>query len=362
MNKINGVDFEINRVDGRNSYITVGVKGGYLRKWYAEKQATNSIVTIDRASSIAFGVYVSNQIGNDCIFNIGKNGIYFTLSKEKIDILPSLMKAIYQHDEMDSLINITKKNTVKLYKNLFSIPYTRSILYLTEFTDIRKQFIANELAHSIENITIEEVCYYTDRFVNSSNSFVMMNGEFSDDEIDKVIKTTKHINNKGSSYIGAGIRTDHVVLQDNYLIQHAGCKSIQAEYFLFHNDNVSLYEKLAWLLVMNEIILNGTGRVSLDTYDASIIYNNPEIDSFNLAELEINDAVFEKALKTVVNKQIELCSNAKDLGIYKGELFFAGINIFEFLNLLHISKVNDFISFSNNLDVEIHNGAVVNIG
>lgn len=370
MEQVNGfyTDFWCYQGEKNNEIgITIAVKGGIVKSLYRNQE---EIVKINPAAGSIF-LHALNekrksQGVTDWKCKIGRNGIYFSLITEKWKVEESLgqmVQLIYESQITEEEFLAAKQQTINSLKQNFRHEMTRSWYYMFEFTDIGKRYTYNEWARALETIQYDEFHKYIEELVNPQNSVVIANGEMEEWEVTSICAVLRKVQKSGTEYIDYGYVLDENGILDCHLKGNMDCDSLGALYFVFPDANATPTEKIFLLLYINEMLFREHGIVSVDAFDASIVYYRAPIREYRV---EIENIWTEENVLAARRRLLQSFDNLiKDpikFGVYEGELLFSGVDISQLIRYIQICDFEVIYRAYKNANVKIGNGAIINKG
>lgn len=349
--------------------VTIALKGGITKRFYSY-QNTEEIVEINPAASDVFRHVQENRIqeqkikGIQCTF--GKNGIYFTITAKKEDIvecLKAVLEAVFECPVTETEFEEAKKQTIDTLRKNFKKEKVRSQYYMFEFTDMGKAYTYNGWARGLETITYEEFYTYTEALVNPENSIVIGNGMLEETEITSICDVLKGIQKAGTECTDYGYVPSENSVLDCHLVKNMSCGSIGALYFVFPDETVSPTEKMFLLLYINEMMFQEHGIVSADAFDASIIYSEEPVRRY---EIKIYNIWSKKKIRSARERLLQRFENLikipKEFGIYAGEQLLSGVNVHQLIEHIQVCDEDMVYQTYKNANLKIANGAIINEG
>lgn len=372
MGRINGFFTEVCQCEGAEEHkicVTIALKGGVVKSLYQNKD-TEEVVEINPAAGGILMHVLNNRSANRQIagwkYKHGKNGIYFSVTAEKEEIegnLEQLLQMIFEEQVTEEEFVEAKQQSIDKLKRDFKNATTRSWYYMFEYTDMGKKYAYNKWAKGLETIQYDEFNMYTEALVNPENSMVIVNGMLDEKEITSIFGVLKCVQKKGIEYVDYGYVAEETGNLDYYLPKGMSCDSMGALYFVFPDKDVTPTEKMFLLLYVSEIMFQEHGMVSVDAFDASIIYFQEPIKRY---ELEIPHVWTQENVMSARDRLLQrfanLLKNQEEFGVYICEMLYSGVDISKLIEYIQMCDFDVVYRAYRNANIKIGNGTILNEG
>lgn len=369
MKRVNGFLVEFNNFENYEMdeiYITIAIKGGIVGRMYQNSE-TGDKKEMNQAAGRVYLKHLSDLCKGRvrAEFAAGKNGSYVTIrsGREKIvETLRKLFALVYIENTTEEAFAVAKEEAITDLKKAFKNQAQRMWYYMFEFSEVGKRYAYNRLAEDLYTMKFEELEEYKRHMVNTRNSVVIVSGRLDEVIIRDICIELENVKNVGEEYLTCGYDVGVNQVIDRHLIMTGNADALGSLYFVFPEQQGDLAERMVLLQYISEILFEGKASVSVDAFDASIVYYGKSIDQYEMQLRDIwTTENVKRAKKHLLEQYESLMSTPEIMGVYVGEQILGGIDFFKVYQYIQICNADDLEQTYRKADVKVANGAVISV-
>jgi hypothetical protein len=351
-------------------FITLALNIGFAYR-YVHFQGDENSQEINQGFPYIFAEYIKQVVQSEEAASISvavfRDAICISMiskPEQTWENIATLFSTVFNTKKSEELFRLSKQETIRVIENAYTNSTVKANLHITEFSDKNKGFEFDKTARDIQELDYETFCTYLNDFIYPGNALLLAVGPIDKDsgisQLDGLAQSFKRRNTRGFTVCA---ETFDPVLQGDEHKTLLGSEAFRLCCMRFHfgNSEISLAERYLLLKVISGNIIGAQSRVSVDAFDASIVYHGkdrpPEKEKLRLT---LSDEGFVSSSKQRILSQADFDINNHPSTCYQewGSLLLRNIDPLGLLHLVKSISVNELLDLFDRADLIVSEGIV----
>lgn len=321
--------------DTRGSDIELESEYGKGTAVYIEK-TKNGIVITEKTSQLGVNVN-GKKINKTAIlkdFDFFSIADFFGFYKND--------KVYFCHDN----IQTNKKNTIEKFRKNYKNGEFRALYKAFEYSDANKGYKLYDLIEGLQKINYETFINENKLLIVPDNCCLYINGKLQDISCEAVEQiNTIFAENQHTATLG-GTMSEQRLKDDAHLLEVAR-ENVNVDILsLGFETNISVLDRMIYLLFQSQKILAENKILHIDTFDSSIIMQTEEVIKMKMMLKNVlKEEAFEQTRKHVlgvINQWLEM--DPMRFNMLAVELKIENVQIIDFLNIISTVEYDEFVT------------------
>ena len=342
-------DIEYNYHDYSDSkiYITLGINVGVATRYFLIDGKKEYISNLSFANILTN--YLKLILGQELVVNVDRTITHLTyISKQETfeeDFL-RFIRTIFASDKDAELFETSKKNTIEKFRKNYKNGEFRALYKAFEYSDANKGYKLYDLIEGLQKINYETFINENKLLIVPDNCCLYINGKLQDISCEAVEQiNTIFAENQHTATLG-GTMSEQRLKDDAHLLEVAR-ENVNVDILsLGFETNISVLDRMIYLLFQSQKILAENKILHIDTFDSSMIMQTEEVIKMKMMLKNVlKEEAFEQTRKHVlgvINQWLEM--DPMRFNMLAVELKIENVQIIDFLNIISTVEYDEFVT------------------
>ena len=275
-----------------------------------------------------------------------------SFSAQLFDRLPEdedflrFIRTIFASDKDAELFETSKKNTIEKFRKNYKNGEFRALYKAFEYSDANKGYKLYDLIEGLQKINYETFINENKLLIVPDNCCLYINGKLQDISCEAVEQiNTIFAENQHTATLG-GTMSEQRLKDDAHLLEVAR-ENVNVDILsLGFETNISVLDRMIYLLFQSQKILAENKILHIDTFDSSIIMQTEEVIKMKMMLKNVlKEEAFEQTRKHVlgvINQWLEM--DPMRFNMLAVELKIENVQIIDFLNIISTVEYDEFVT------------------
>ena len=256
------------------------------------------------------------------------------------------IRTIFASDKDAELFETSKKNTIEKFRKNYKNGEFRALYKAFEYSDANKGYKLYDLIEGLQKINYETFINENKLLIVPDNCCLYINGKLQDISCEAVEQiNTIFAENQHTATLG-GTMSEQRLKDDAHLLEVAR-ENVNVDILsLGFETNISVLDRMIYLLFQSQKILAENKILHIDTFDSSIIMQTEEVIKMKMMLKNVlKEEAFEQTRKHVlgvINQWLEM--DPMRFNMLAVELKIENVQIIDFLNIISTVEYDEFVT------------------
>lgn len=267
------------------------------------------------------------------------------VAQEYADIAGAPIK-VSLSDKDAELFETSKKNTIEKFRKNYKNGEFRALYKAFEYSDANKGYKLYDLIEGLQKINYETFINENKLLIVPDNCCLYINGKLQDISCEAVEQINTIFAENQHTATWGGTMSEQRLKDDAHLLEVAR-ENVNVDILsLGFETNISVLDRMIYLLFQSQKILAENKILHIDTFDSSIIMQTEEVIKMKMMLKNVlKEEAFEQTRKHVlgvINQWLEM--DPMRFNMLAVELKIENVQIIDFLNIISTVEYDEFVT------------------
>ena len=256
------------------------------------------------------------------------------------------IRTIFTSDKDAELFETSKKNTIEKFRKNYKNGEFRALYKAFEYSDANKGYKLYDLIEGLQKINYETFINENKLLIVPDNCCLYINGKLQDISCEAVEQINTIFAENQHTATLSGTMSEQRLKDDAHLLEVAR-ENVNVDILsLGFETNISVLDRMIYLLFQSQKILAENKILHIDTFDSSIIMQTEEVIKMKMMLKNVlKEEAFEQTRKHVlgvINQWLEM--DPMRFNMLAVELKIENVQIIDFLNIISTVEYDEFVT------------------